>query len=72
MCRAQLESQKISPSCSTSCPVTLQPQFSQSVLYAQAQSVAFDQATHLASVTRPLIRAAENEATTMIDRKSVV
>jgi hypothetical protein len=48
------------------CGVLIQPQFSPSVLYAQAQSVAFDQATHLASVTRPLISAAENEATTMI------
>ncbi|HMD94349.1 MAG TPA: hypothetical protein VKG80_17105 [Trebonia sp.] len=48
------------------CGVLLQPQFSQSVLYAQAQSTAFAQATHLASVTRPLIGAAENEATTMI------
>jgi len=48
------------------CGVMIQPQFTQSVLYAQAQSVAFSQATHLASVTRPLIAAAENEATLMI------
>jgi hypothetical protein len=48
------------------CGVLIQPQFAQSVLYAQAQSVAFSQATHLASVTKPLISAAETEATTMI------
>jgi hypothetical protein len=48
------------------CGVLIRPQFAQSVLYAQAQSVAFYQATHLASVTDPLIRAAENEATVMI------
>jgi hypothetical protein len=48
------------------CGVLLRPQFAQSVLYAQAQSIAFDQATHLASVTQPLIGAAENEATQMI------
>jgi hypothetical protein len=48
------------------CGVLIRPEFSQSVLYAQAQSVAFQQATHLASVTQPLISAAENEATVMI------
>ncbi|WP_300613233.1 hypothetical protein [Trebonia sp.] len=48
------------------CGVLIQPQFSQSVLYAQAQTVAFYQATHLATVTRPLIAAAETEATAMI------
>jgi hypothetical protein len=48
------------------CGVLIRPQFAQSVLYAQAQSVAFYQATHLTSVTRPLIAAAENEATQMI------
>ena len=48
------------------CGALIQPQFSQSVLYAQAQNTAFYQATHLAGVTRPLIGAAETEATTMI------
>ena len=48
------------------CGVLIQPQFAQSVLYAQAQTVAFQQATRLASVTGPLIGAAETEATTMI------
>ena len=48
------------------CGALIRPQFSQSVLYAQAQSIAFYQATHLASVTRPLIGAAETEATQMI------
>jgi hypothetical protein len=48
------------------CGTLIRPQFSQSVLYSQAQTTAFYQATHLASVTRPLIGAAENEAVTMI------
>jgi hypothetical protein len=48
------------------CGALIQPQFSQSVLYAQAQSMAFYQATHLASVTRPLISTTEAQATTMI------
>jgi hypothetical protein len=48
------------------CGLLIRPQFSQSVLYAQAQSIAFNQATHLASVTRPLVGAAEAEAVTMI------
>jgi len=48
------------------CGVIIKPQFSQSVLYAQAQTEAFQQATHVASVTRPLIAAAEQEATTII------
>jgi len=48
------------------CGVLIQPQFAQSVLYAQAQDVAFQQATSLPSVTKPLVRAAETEATTMI------
>jgi hypothetical protein len=48
------------------CGVLIQPQFAQSVLYAQAQDVAFQQATSLPSVTKPLVSAAETEATTMI------
>jgi hypothetical protein len=48
------------------CGALIQPQFSQAVLYAQAQSMAFYQATHLASVTQPLISTAEAQATTMI------
>jgi hypothetical protein len=48
------------------CGVLIKPQFSQSVLYAQAQSEAFKQATQLASVTKPLTAAAEKEATTII------
>jgi hypothetical protein len=49
------------------CGVLLKPQFSQSVLYAQAQSVAFQQATTLKSVTTPLIAAAERQASTIIN-----
>ncbi len=48
------------------CGVLIRPQFAESVLYAQAQSQAFYQATHLVSVTRPLIAAAESEASRII------
>jgi hypothetical protein len=48
------------------CGVLIKPQFSQSVLYAQAQAEAFKQATTVPSVTQPLIAAAEKEATTII------
>jgi hypothetical protein len=42
--------------------VLIRPQFTQSVLYAQAQQEAFTQATTVRGVTRPLIAAAEKEA----------
>jgi hypothetical protein len=48
------------------CGVLLRPQFTQSVLYAQAQQEAFTQATTIKGVTRPLIAAAEKEAGTII------
>jgi hypothetical protein len=48
------------------CGEIIQPQFAQSVLYAQAQTEAYDQATTLPSVTGPLIAAAEKEATAII------
>jgi hypothetical protein len=48
------------------CGTLLKPQFSVSVLYAQAQNLAFYQATHNPQVTRPLIRATEAEATQII------
>lgn len=48
------------------CGALLKPQFSPSVLYGQAQNLAFDQATHNPQVTRPLISAAENEAAQII------
>jgi len=44
----------------------IKPQFAQSVLYAQAQNLAFRQATHNAQVTRPLINAAKAEAAQII------
>ncbi len=44
------------------CGVVLRPQFPQSVLYSQAQHIAFYNATHAAQVTRPLIRSAETVA----------
>jgi hypothetical protein len=48
------------------CGVLIKPQFTQSVLYAQAQAQAFKQATTVSSVTQPLIAAAEKEAATII------
>jgi len=48
------------------CGALLKPQFSPSVLFSQAQNLAFYQATHNPAVTRPLISAAENEATQII------
>jgi hypothetical protein len=44
------------------CGAVIKPQFSVSVLYGEAQSLAFYQATHNSQVTRPLIAAAEAEA----------
>ena len=48
------------------CGALLKPQFAPTVLYAQAQNLAFTRATRDPQVTRPLISAAENEATQMI------
>jgi hypothetical protein len=44
------------------CGVLIKPQFPDSVLYAQAQQIAFDKADHSPQITRPLIAAAETEA----------
>jgi hypothetical protein len=48
------------------CGVLVRPQFAQSVLYAQAQQIAFYKATRAPAVTRPLIQSAETEATQTI------
>ena len=48
------------------CGALIKPQFAQSVLYAQAQNLAFSQATHNPQVTRPLINAAKSEAAQII------
>jgi hypothetical protein len=48
------------------CGVLLRPQFAQSVLYGQAQQIAFYKASHVAQVTRPLIASAEAQATRTI------
>ena len=48
------------------CGVLLKPQFPESVLYGQAQSIAFYKATHSPQVTRPLIGTAEAQATQII------
>jgi hypothetical protein len=48
------------------CGVVLKPQFAPSVLYPQAQRIAFYKATHAPQVTGPLVGSAENEATQTI------
>jgi hypothetical protein len=48
------------------CGTLLRPEFAESVVYGQAQNLAFYQATHNPQVTRPLISAAENEAAEII------
>jgi hypothetical protein len=48
------------------CGALLKPQFAESVLYADAQNLAFYQATHNPQVTRPLVGAAETEAAQII------
>ncbi len=48
------------------CGALIKPQFAESVLYAQAQNLAFRQATHNPKVTRPLINAAKVEAAQII------
>jgi hypothetical protein len=48
------------------CGALIRPQFSVSVLYAQAQSIAFGQARTNPQITRPLIGAAETEAARII------
>jgi hypothetical protein len=44
------------------CGVVLKPQFPESVLYAEAQQIAFYKSRHAPMVTGPLLRAAESEA----------
>jgi hypothetical protein len=44
------------------CGVVLQPQFPESVLYAQAQRIAFYKSQHMPQVTGPLMKTAETEA----------
>jgi hypothetical protein len=44
------------------CGVVLRPQFPQSVLYSQAQAIAFHNATHSPQIVRSLINSAETEA----------
>jgi hypothetical protein len=48
------------------CGALLRPQFSEAVLYGQAQSIAFYQATHNRSITGPLIRATQAQAERII------
>ncbi len=48
------------------CGAILRPQFPQSVLYAQAQQIAFYKAAHSATITRPLLTSAETQASRTI------
>jgi hypothetical protein len=48
------------------CGVLLRPQFPESVLFSQAQEIAFYKATHVPQVTRPLIVTAEAKAAEII------
>ena len=44
------------------CGVLLRPQFADSVLYAQAQQIAFYRSRHDPQITRPLVSTAERQA----------
>ena len=44
------------------CGVVLKPQFPESVLYAQAQQIAFSKAVHSPQITKPLIATTESQA----------
>ncbi|HEV3288320.1 MAG TPA: hypothetical protein VG123_04950 [Streptosporangiaceae bacterium] len=44
------------------CGVLLRPQFAESVLYAEAQHIAFWKAAHAPQITRPLVSTAEAQA----------
>ena len=54
------------------CVEPIQPQFAQSVLYAQAQTEAYQQATTVPKVTGPLVTAAEKEAAAIIRDNFIV
>jgi hypothetical protein len=53
------------------CGALIRPQFSESVLYGQAQNLAFTQVRQNPKVTGPLISAAEVEATRMIENNFI-
>jgi hypothetical protein len=48
------------------CGTVLRPQFPESVLYAQAQEIAYYKSRNAPDVTRPLVRTAEGQATRII------
>jgi hypothetical protein len=48
------------------CGALIRPQFSVSVLYSQAQNLAFSQVRQNPQITRPLINAAESQAAQII------
>ena len=53
------------------CGALIRPQFSESVLYGQAQNLAFAQVRQNPKVTGPLISAAETQATRMIENNFI-
>jgi hypothetical protein len=48
------------------CGTLIKPQFSPAVVYAAAQQQAFYRVNHVSSVTRPLVSAAESQASQII------
>ncbi len=48
------------------CGVLLRPQFAESVLYAQAQQIAFYKAVHSPQITRPLVASTEAQSARII------
>ena len=48
------------------CGALIRPQFAQSVLYSEAQNLAFYRVTQVPAVSGPLVGAAESEAAQMI------
>ena len=53
------------------CGALIRPQFAESVLYGQAQNLAFTQVRHNPKVTGPLTSAAEAQATRMIENNFI-
>ena len=53
------------------CGGLIRPQFSESVLYAQAQSLAFQQVRTSPQITRPLISTAEAQARQIIEENFI-
>jgi hypothetical protein len=53
------------------CGLLVRPQFADSVLYSQAQQIAFYRSTHDAQITRPLVSTAETQAAKTIQNNFI-